>query len=26
MRKRQTQNPKLRIAMFGAFALLPFLG
>jgi hypothetical protein len=25
MRKRQTQNPKLRIAMFAAFALLPFL-
>ena len=26
MRKRQTQNPKLRIAMLAAFALLPFLG
>ena len=25
MRKRQTQNPKLRIAMLAAFALLPFL-
>ena len=24
MRKRQTQNPKLRIAMLAAFALLPF--